>query len=199
MDVQMPEMGGLEATQWIREREASTQGSPHTRIIAMTAHAMKGDAERCLAAGMDAYLAKPLDRARLLQLIEDGVAMEPPVAAAERVCDFAAFVARIGGDVVLAREMTSIFLADADGLIEAVRGAVRTAHAAELMNAAHALKGAAANFDAAGVVRAAVRLEAMAKAGDLSHAGATVTTLENETADMLRVLRGAVEGTLCES
>ncbi len=68
MDVQMPEMGGFEATAAIRDRERGTDG--HVRIVAMTAHAMKGDRERCLASGMDAYLSKPIDRKGLLEAVE---------------------------------------------------------------------------------------------------------------------------------
>ena len=68
MDVQMPEMGGIEATQIIRERESAT--GQHVRIVAMTAHAMRGDRERCLQAGMDGYLAKPLDPRTFLQTVE---------------------------------------------------------------------------------------------------------------------------------
>lgn len=68
MDVQMPEMGGIEATQIIRERESET--GQHVRIVAMTAHAMRGDRERCLQAGMDGYLAKPLDPRTFLQTVE---------------------------------------------------------------------------------------------------------------------------------
>src|SRR5580704_12010538 len=68
MDVQMPEMGGLEATQLIREKEKST--SEHLPILAMTAHAMQGDRERCIAAGMDGYLAKPIDPKSFLQTVE---------------------------------------------------------------------------------------------------------------------------------
>ena len=201
MDVQMPEMGGFEATAWIREREARQQPPSHTRIIAMTAHAMRGDAERCIAAGMDAYLPKPLDRTRLLQVLEEGARTDAPeTAAPAETCDFAAFVGRVGGDVVLARQMAGIFLGDADRLVAAVRDAIERAHAGDLKDAAHAYKGAASNFNAAPVVRAASQLEQMARANDLTRAAATFDVLEQESAAMLRVLRLAIEdGTVCAS
>jgi CheY-like chemotaxis protein len=77
MDVQMPEMDGFEATMNIRAEEQGT--GRHVHIIAMTAHAMTGDRERCLAAGMDAYLAKPIRASDLLELIR--AAMMKPVAS----------------------------------------------------------------------------------------------------------------------
>jgi CheY-like chemotaxis protein len=70
MDVQMPEMGGLEATAAIRQREAGT--GAHVRIVAMTAHVMTGDRERCFAAGMDGYLSKPIDPHMLFAVVEQG-------------------------------------------------------------------------------------------------------------------------------
>jgi CheY-like chemotaxis protein len=72
MDVQMPEMDGLQATAYIRKREAETGG--HIPIVAMTAHAMKGDRERCLEGGMDSYISKPITPAGLAQVIAQAVA-----------------------------------------------------------------------------------------------------------------------------
>ena len=79
MDVEMPEMDGFQATAAIRQREEKS--GAHTPIIAMTAHAMKGDRERCLAAGMDAYIAKPIRPPELFQTIEAVVALPQAVAA----------------------------------------------------------------------------------------------------------------------
>jgi CheY-like chemotaxis protein len=89
MDVQMPEMNGYEATTAIREKERETGG--HVPIIAMTAHAMKGDRERCLAAGMDRYISKPIDTRELLETVESispaGIVKQPPAEPAEVVFD----------------------------------------------------------------------------------------------------------------
>jgi len=197
MDVQMPEMGGLEATEWIRSQERASGG--HTRIIAMTAHALKGDSDRCLAAGMDAYLPKPLDRTALFEVLEQDAAAAAAATASAGVCDFAAFVSRIGGDATLAREMTALFLDDADRMVSAVRQAVLSRDAAALKAAAHALRGAASNFNAAGVVDAALHLEAMAAEGNMAAAAATIAALERESAALQAALRAAAGGSACAS
>ncbi len=87
MDVQMPEMGGIEATRAIREREASTGG--HTRIVALTAHAMTGDRERYLEAGMDGYLSKPIDPSALFAAVEVRPALGDRAPFADRLPDAA--------------------------------------------------------------------------------------------------------------
>lgn len=123
-----------------------------------------------------------------------------PVQSGHDACSFSAFVARVGGDVDLAREMAGIFLADADRLMLAVRTAVDHQCANEVRTAAHALKGAAANFDAARVVRAASALETMGATGDLATAIAAVQTIEAEFVRMIRELRKAIEdGAPCVS
>jgi two-component system, sensor histidine kinase and response regulator len=168
MDVQMPEMGGFEATAAIRAKER-TSGT-RQRIIAMTAHAMKGDRERCLGAGMDDYLTKPLDSRQLYITVErmadhpsHGSRSEPvPAVVSEQV------LARVGGDHQLLAEISRLFVDDAPMHVERIRTALDARDSESLRRAAHALKGAAANFDADQVVEAARLLEEMGRVEDLS-------------------------------
>ena len=113
MDLQMPGMGGLEATTAIRANEQKHGGT--SRIIAMTAHAMPGDRERCLAAGMDDYLTKPIDARKLYALIEAGLAPVPPEEPQPSVDTAAAFdraevLRRLEGDDELLREVIDLFI-----------------------------------------------------------------------------------------
>jgi len=153
MDVQMPEMGGFEASAAIRVREREAGG--HLRIIAMTAHAMSGDRERCLAAGMDGYLPKPIDPARLFETIE----REEPAEAASQAIDRPVLLARLGGDEELMRDVVRVFLEDCPGYLERIRAAVDRQDAVRLRAEAHALRGAAANMAASAVEDAARALE----------------------------------------
>jgi CheY-like chemotaxis protein len=199
MDVQMPELGGAEATQLIRRREEETGG--HVRIIAMTAHAIQGAREACLAAGMDDYLSKPIFRDKLLMAVEQTprpaleTEPEPPVAA----CDLRAFIARIGGDVTLAREMARTFVSEACRLLDAVRVGVENADPDAVRRAAHALRGAAGNFDAAATVAAAAELEVMGRTGDLSRARDTFERLEWEAVSLVSALQAFGGPGVCAS
>jgi signal transduction histidine kinase/CheY-like chemotaxis protein len=162
MDVQMPEMGGIEATGAIRARESETGG--HVRIVAMTAHAMNGDRERCLAAGMDGYLSKPIDQKRLFAVVEEGSTgdikiVEQPTAPP--AIDRRALLARFDGDEQLLAEVIQFFLEDCPVHLAAIKEAVETRDADSLRKAAHALKGAASNLSAGGLVAAAAALERM--------------------------------------
>lgn len=126
--------------------------------------------------------------------------MSVNAVSARDACDFPAFVARLGGDAILAREMAVIFLDDAGRLMTAVREAIDGGRPADLNAAAHALKGAASNFNAAAVVHAAAALEAMGQTGDLAEARTTLQALERASQTMIRVLRMAIEdGTQCAS
>ena len=204
MDVQMPEMGGLEATAVIRDRERHKGG--HVRIIAMTAHAMKGDRERCLAAGMDGYLSKPVDPKTLFAAIEvgagDGAAaargeartsatssMSSPGAGA--TFDRSELDRRTGGDAALAVELIRLFLEDCPVRMDAIRGAISTGDGEALRTSAHALKGAASYFSASHVLEAAARLEHLGMEGRMADAVAVQRRLELEVSRLLADLRNA--------
>ena len=186
----------------------------------MTAHAMKGDRERCIEVGMDEYISKPIDSARLLELIDRvsaGAAavpaaapaaiaavapLSPPAPAPAPVpasCDVDSFIERVGGDVELAREMATLFIPDANRLIDGIREAVAAGNAERLRQEAHALKGAAGNFNATRVVASALDLELMGKSGDLSRSRAVFATLEVDATQLLAALRTFGEARACAS
>ena len=157
----MPEMGGLEATAAIRARERDTGG--HVPIIALTAHAMSGDRERCLAAGMDAYVSKPLRPDELFSTIDwyrgpqrqsgasRATVPEPrPGPAVDRVALLAAF----GGQATLLADAAGVFLTDAPLMLGRIRAAAQTGDLIEIAAAAHALKGAAGLFSQGDAFRA---------------------------------------------
>jgi CheY-like chemotaxis protein/HPt (histidine-containing phosphotransfer) domain-containing protein len=194
MDVQMPEMDGFEATARIREHERGTGG--HIPIIAMTAYAMKGDRERCLAAGMDRYISKPIQAAQLLQALAEVLPGAAPAAAApapaappvEMLLDPETALERAGGDEALLAELAELFRAEAPERLAEIRAAITRQDAVALARAAHTLKGAAAVFGAAGAVEAARELEAMGRGGDLAGAAAAADRL----ADILESLKPAL-------
>ncbi|HMC82772.1 MAG TPA: response regulator, partial [Candidatus Polarisedimenticolia bacterium] len=144
MDLQMPVMGGFEATAAIRGREQSVGG--HVRIVAVTAHALEGERERCLAAGMDGYLSKPVRAQTLYELIEDSGRPHPgtsPEASGSRSSgadlDEIALLAGVGGDRRLLRELVDLFLVDSPKLLAKIARAVKGRDAATLARAAHTL------------------------------------------------------------
>jgi CheY-like chemotaxis protein/HPt (histidine-containing phosphotransfer) domain-containing protein len=186
MDVQMPEMDGFDATAAIRKREASS--GTHIPIIAMTAHAMKGDRERCLQAGMDAYISKPVQSEELLKLVEAlGVAATatspdasstPVNESTGEVLDRAVALARVDGDETLLADLARLLLEESPKMLAAVQAAVSEGDARRLERAAHSLKGAVSTFAAHAAVEAAVRLERLGRAGDLAEAPQACAALE---------------------
>jgi len=174
MDVQMPEMDGLTATRAIRDREKAT--GKRTPIVAMTAHVLKGDRERCLEAGMDGYISKPIRAERLLQSIQaiagrnlrktgqPSKSQQPTTAAGGRGTSPAA---HSGTHAALDPEVAQAFLEEGPHLLEQIRHAVAGGNASALAGAAHALRGAAAQIGAPGIVDAASILETMGRNGDL--------------------------------
>jgi signal transduction histidine kinase/DNA-binding response OmpR family regulator len=196
MDVQMPEMGGFEATAAIREREQHS--GDRVPIVAMTAHAMPEDRERCLRAGMDAYVPKPIRTEELLKTVEQLAPAASPVETPEKeaaggVLDEAALVAGVSGDKQLLLELVDLFLHDRAKLLAQIRSAVRRRDAAKVQTSAHALKGSVGNFSARSAYEAARKLETMGHEGDLSSVGAAYAALEDEVtrlAQALTALRG---------
>jgi PAS domain S-box-containing protein len=182
MDVQMPEMDGFEATAAIRARE---RGGGHLPIVAMTAYAMKGDRERCLEAGMDGYISKPIQPRELWQTIEKF----STAAANENVLDRRQALERVGGDARLLRELIAVFLAESPKVLKEVAEALAERDAAKLGRAAHTLKGAVATFGAEPARAAAQQLERLGNRGDLAAAAAAVPHLEAEMERLQAALR----------
>ena len=186
MDVQMPEMNGYEATAAIREAELAT--GRHIPIIAMTAHAMKGDRERCLEAGMDGYVSKPIKSEELFVAIEQATCIQPQTAAAlppdspavEEVFDQAEALSGVEGDMELLLEIAGIFLESYARDLAEIRQAVDAAAAEALARAAHTLKGAIGNFGLKSAYRAAAKLERLGREGKLAEGVNAYTELVTE-------------------
>ncbi len=198
MDVQMPELDGLEATAAIRRGERGT--GRHLPIIALTAHAMKGDQERCLAAGMDGYVAKPIQNQELSQAIAACVPLTAAVGMEERAAgtdasqrddlpttweegfDRSALLERLGGDLNMLRRIATLFQEDCEGLEQELRDARDGGDTVRLARAAHTLKGMLANLSATSAAETARQLEAMAHANNLAAATETIRTLSKQLA-----------------
>ena len=194
MDLQMPIMGGLEATAAIREGERVP--GAHVRIVAMTAHAMNRDRERCLAAGMDGFLSKPIDPHMLFAVVEqrdDGKAKTPVKAKtpeeAPVTFDRHALRARLSGDEQLMADVIHLFIEDCPGRLSAISAAVDRRDAASLRTAAHALAGSAANLAATGLFEAARVLERIGAESRMDAAEAGWRRLSAEAVNVLDALR----------
>jgi CheY-like chemotaxis protein len=207
MDVQMPEMGGLEATQLIREKEKSTGG--HLPIVAMTAHAMHGDRERCIAAGMDGYLAKPIDPKSFLQTVE-GISQQVTQSetggqesearegstdqasagrgAGGRALDVTALLEWFSGNRKLLRSIVKTFRDDCPQMMARIRSALAANDANLLADAAHALKGSVGNFGPTAALDTIREMEKIARQGKLDGAWELYATLEDEIALLLPAL-----------
>jgi two-component system sensor histidine kinase/response regulator len=189
MDVQMPVMGGIEATAAIREREANAGG--HVRIIAMTAHAMTDDRERCLAAGMDGYLAKPVDPALLYAALEHDDTSPLPVQpqSAAPAIDRDQLLMRLGGDEELLNEVVNLFLIDCPVRLTAIKTAIDRRDAEGIRQGAHALKGSAGSLSAARLVAATQTLERIGADGRLEATQAAWRLLAVEASAAIDALR----------
>jgi len=199
MDVQMPEIDGLDATLAIRESEKTTM--THLPIFAMTAHALKGDRELCLAAGMDGYIAKPVRfsdiEQALASLTKPGLttpglttpslakpSRAPVEAASSPAWNQAEALRRIDGDEELLREMCQLFLQESPKLLLQLQQAVAAGDADAIVRAAHSLKGESSCLSAARTSQAARQLEAIGRNQDLARARDSLAVLEQEIASL---------------
>jgi PAS domain S-box-containing protein len=203
MDVQMPHMDGFEATRMIRHHEITTGG--HLPIVALTAHAMKGDQERCLEAGMDAYISKPIDPQTLFGTIErltkhatraakrdSSDAHTASSTSSADVFDRDESLARLGGDESVLCELAELFLTHCPAIHASIRDAVERRAATALQHSAHKLKSAVGNFFAQATFDALQHLEDMGYNGDLSSVDDAYATLQRELEKLQPALQAIV-------
>ncbi len=178
MDCQMPVMDGFEATRRIREREALLPYPLRVPIIALTANAMQGDRERCIAAGMDDYVAKPFKSGDLR------AALQKWLPAAPSSFDPVTILRNIGGDEELLQQLLAMFLARSPGMLRQIADAIAARDARALEHTAHALKGTSGNLCAGAVVSVAGQLEAMGRMGQVVEAARVMVQLQQAVSRM---------------
>ena len=209
MDCQMPDLDGFQATAAIRAAESSDRaaGRPAARmpIIALTANALKGDREQCIAAGMDDYLSKPLDPRQLIETLNRILGKASPARAEpgpERSrgaapMDLDALLVRCMGDADFRDRLLRTMPAQVSGAVSRIGEAVASGNATRLAREAHGLKGTAANLSAAGVQRMAAELELLGTAGRLGDAEKRLAELRSEVEKCIAFIRDtrvAVDG-----
>ena len=186
MDMQMPELNGLETTQAIREREQATGG--HIPIVALTANAMEGDRERCLSVGMDDYVPKPVRRDDLITAIRHAITRPRPsrLPSTREVLD------RFDGDREMLAEMVAVFREDAPARIDAILRAAREQDAEDLARMTHSLRGSVAFFGNSTVLSLAETLEQRSASGALEDAERLSEELAREYAELDTLLQRAL-------
>jgi CheY-like chemotaxis protein len=199
MDIQMPEMDGLEATAAIRQREKIS--GRHVPILAMTAHAMRGDKERYLASGMDGYISKPIQPSGLFAEIERCLTSSEGSNAVTNnsqepgeLIDRVSLLERVEGDQELLAEMIGLFQEGAPHLLSAMREALQNGDMAALEMSAHSLKGAVGNLTAKAAAAAALQLEKDAKNKNAESAEESLMEVERAVSRLLPALAEICQG-----
>jgi len=201
MDVQMPIMDGFQAAKLIRQREKISGN--HLPIIVMTAYAMKGDRERCLKAGMDGYLSKPIKIEELEKEIERFAAPLMPLAAAQKepasiniealskkVFDGRGALDNLSGNKELLKEITGLFLEKTPLLIRELNEALFCGNINLIEQQAHTLKGSALNTGASKIADEAFRIQLAARRNDIAKCGLVLRRIEKEIKNLESVLSG---------
>ncbi|MGH7437628.1 MAG: response regulator, partial [Polyangiaceae bacterium] len=201
MDLQMPGMDGLAATAAIRQREQGT--GARIPIVALTANALVGDRERCLEAGMNDYLTKPIRKEALAAVLAQWMtapvkasAAPPPAPSAPDPTTFALTEAleRVSGDEALLRELVGMVMEDVPPQLAGLTEARERDDGIEIKRLAHAIKGAVANLGAASLVRALVELEAVARGGTPEDCAAPIARVNEAWHHLAEQLRGWMRG-----
>ncbi len=201
MDCEMPEVDGYEATRRIRN-PATGALNPRVTIVAVTAHAMPGDREKCLRCGMDDYLAKPIEPDELAQVLAKWLGHTAPIGewSAEKtlgppdggeVFDRSGLLKRLGGNRGLADRLVREFLADTPSQLRILRKLLEDGDAESARRQAHKLKGAAANLSAEALREVALHAEQAAMAGQLNQVAELLASMEGEFERVRRVLQPA--------
>jgi signal transduction histidine kinase/CheY-like chemotaxis protein len=200
MDVEMPVMSGFEATAAIRARDAQT-GGRRTPIIALTAHVMQGDRERCLEAGMDSYATKPIQPTELFATVEALLNEPPPEVSMSTtpssdlpVLDRTALYEQVGDEADLLLKVIEMFRNDSVLVVARLETALATGDASEVQQGAHRVKGALLTLGAKAAADVAMRLEHMGREGDVTGGPALLTALRHELTRLDPELVAVVNG-----
>ncbi len=200
MDVEMPIMNGFEATAAIRARETE-MGCRRIPIIALTAHAMQGDRERCLAAGMDDYATKPIQPAELFSTVEalldattPEVPMSSPTSPDSPVLDRTALYEQVGDEADLLIKVIEMFRTDSVSVVAKLEAALATNDASEVQQGAHRIKGALLTLGGKPAADVAMKLEHMGRHGDLTGGTDLLTALRAELVRLDPELESVVQG-----
>jgi two-component system sensor histidine kinase/response regulator len=196
MDGQMPEMDGYQATVEIRRRERAT--GQHLHIIAVTANAMKDDRDKCIAAGMDDYVAKPIDADQLLERLAAvplaaAAPAAAPAAARTRAFDLEAGLKRTRGKRALMKQLTELFLQDLPAVLAELQAAIAAGDARAIERSAHRLRGAAFTVSAEPLAAAAHSLELMGRNGQLDDVHGAAGELQQRAAELATELEAFTE------
>ena len=194
----MPEMDGFEATAAIRQREAAERAEQRVPIIALTAGAVEGDRDKCLAAGMNDYLSKPFSIEQLEQVLRRWLPAVPATDAGEPHIDPKVIESMLvlgGGGRELLTKMIGLFLQDAPRRLAAIREAMKRDDAHAVAGAAHAFKSSSANLGAAALSDMCKRLERQCREGAIATAPSLVAEIEAEYTQVAADLSGRLRET----